>query len=504
MAYKSTCHMSKLLRLEARIMHLKHTGCLSNKSPNGVTNKSVKHFSTSTTCYACSYQNTSRSTIQSFRQWHLTILMKYGLPTQKLHIQFYHSNVMPSRVPAWNHTNIICKHKMSSKSKPIIVPQLWNDENNENIKERLLKARPESFVHYVFQKEIAKEIVDCLEPHLEASVPFLECNAGPGLLSQELLERGVEQLTVTQAHEQFLPYTQKLCDKSEGKMSHHAFKMNSLTSHKLYVKHDFLGHVQPKQWEAGIPLQMFNIICQSKIDFKQKQFLTYLINCCITEESIFSLGRTQTFLLIAGPMLKAILGEVADTHMNYNLFSRTRGVKILLNIIFDIEQIGKWRSDDFFPPLTIASSSKTLRGKDQTLHLVKMTPKLDLFEVLPHPTLVKLPMFVYHLLAGKLPYRTIPELEKWVPGCGIDLIANGFTMMEQLKEITAEQVITALKVLTSARGYPGSYLSSITLDDVYNSYFKNAPIILQNTSSYAKTLSWEPSIDLKEKSTRIS
>ncbi|XP_020297320.1 uncharacterized protein LOC109861881 isoform X2 [Pseudomyrmex gracilis] len=101
----------------------------------------------------------------------------------------------------------------------------------------------------------------------------------------------------------------------------------------------------------------------------------------------------------------------------------------------------------------------------ENIYVIKLEPKVDLYSHLSQEDWITFSYFAKHHLQ-KRSSRVIPELEKWIPGCGIRLIAKDYTIFTQFGELTPVQIMELFKEFKSWPEYKDSYFLTSMQDSL--------------------------------------
>uniref|UniRef100_A0A8C6REZ2 rRNA adenine N(6)-methyltransferase n=1 Tax=Nannospalax galili TaxID=1026970 RepID=A0A8C6REZ2_NANGA len=188
-------------------------------------------------------------------------------------------------------------------------PQPLSDLDCEESPSWVSKSRSEPTRH-VTSKKLAKALVGTLLGHYRPSRQLLlECNPGPGILTEALLKAGAKVVAL-ESGKTFIPHLESLRKILDGELQVvHCdfFKMDprnqelirpELSSHKLFQN---LG-VKAAAWSAGVPLKIFGIL-PSKYERKILWKIVYDLYSCA---SIYRYGRIELNLFIGDREFKKL------------------------------------------------------------------------------------------------------------------------------------------------------------------------------------------------------
>ncbi|XP_012380463.1 dimethyladenosine transferase 2, mitochondrial isoform X2 [Dasypus novemcinctus] len=162
----------------------------------------------------------------------------------------------------------------------------------------LLKKR------YVTSRRLAETLVQLLQRKRKKSLPlFLECNPGPGILTQALLETGA-RVVALESDRTFIPHLESLGKHFSGQLQVvHCdfFKLDLnvcqpvrppvMASQMLFQNLGIKAH----PWSAGVPLKVVGIF-PSKSERKALWKLLYDLYSCT---SIYGYGRIELNMFIS-------------------------------------------------------------------------------------------------------------------------------------------------------------------------------------------------------------
>ncbi|GAB1601249.1 uncharacterized protein LOC115217429 [Argonauta hians] len=326
---------------------------------------------------------------------------------------------------------------------------------------------------YIFDEDVADKVATkIIEERQLKNVPIIEYNPGPGLLTKKLFEKGAKSVIGIEAKSVFEPYlkkTQSFVGKKRFKYHFWDPFMNVvLDSKRMSYLHTKEGEsfqdIKQKSWEAGPYASIFGIVNPHK----SRYFISLLINCLGTKESIYSLGRPELFLMIPARTYRTLSLKFPNT--NYLSYRRTSSA---LNLFFDSELLLEFKVSDVFPLFSVPrkflnhSSSFVTVNKD-SVYFVKIFPK-KLVNTIPSPELYSKFLTFLNQVLQKRSSRLIPKMESWLPGSGIHLIRMGYTMMHLIGELSPEQFLDIFLELQSWAEYPESSLQAILNNAAPNS-----------------------------------
>ncbi|XP_047369332.1 dimethyladenosine transferase 2, mitochondrial [Vespa velutina] len=287
-----------------------------------------------------------------------------------------------------------------------------------------------SDVSYLISENGAKNFVDLIIDDLSKNMTFVaEANPGAGVLTKELLEAGVKIIRIYEPNECFYPLLRKLQKKYPDRLE--IRKANILKMSKLYFLdqqdnkeriNEVLKDVPYVHWENETCMQVIGAI----INYR---FLKHLICSVVFRTSFMLQGRTSFYLAITPSLWNIISNPQNKAAFNF--------LYIIYQTLFDCKYLGDIERLFYIPwPRNSLKQKKLQVNDNKILKVVKIEPKADLFKNTTKPIqIISYWYFVkYHLKSKE--QRVIPELEKWIPGCGIRLIQKNYNIFTRFVDLT--------------------------------------------------------------------
>ncbi|KAK2581704.1 hypothetical protein KPH14_002191 [Odynerus spinipes] len=310
---------------------------------------------------------------------------------------------------------------------------------------------------YLMEEKTAEKFSNLIIDDLSKNMTYVaEANPGIGLLTEKLLNAGVTRIRAYESQECFFPALRQLQKKYSSRLD--IIKGNLFKMSKLHYmdSHDQKGRVKsmfkdtkPVLWSDKTYMQVIGAVA----DFV---FLKHLILCVIFQSCFMSNGRPCFYLAIPPSMWNIINCRQTNGRMH----SR----HILFQILFDFKYYGELNRLSFVPwqKEKLIKRQNYKKYDHQTLCVVKIEPKANLFTDVLKPTQL-LPFWYFikhHITSNKR--RLIPELEKWIPGCGVRLIAKDYNIFTQFIDLKPCEVLDIYKEFESWPEYKTSlFLSSV-------------------------------------------
>ncbi|KAH8311245.1 hypothetical protein KR044_005209, partial [Drosophila immigrans] len=294
--------------------------------------------------------------------------------------------------------------------------------------EKLLSKKQKSAAYmYVADAEIAQQISDYLEPHLRQTEcdTVVELNPGPGHLTRHLLDRESQfrKIVLLESTDHFMPRLQELHSlyPDRVKVRHGDFVnlwklayMDKMDSGMRVA--DLLYDVPQKRFTEDVNSLILGAV-------GSYPFFKHLVNSLIFQTSLYNLGRCEMILAVPPPIY---IHLTCSNDIGYLIY---RSTSVLFQILFEHSFIAKVPREHFLPQQakqTLTKSSKLGKVKainPEYLYLVKFKPRRNLHDLCAVQDLPALWFFIKQNFVSRR-NRIIPNLEKWVPGCGPRLIIN--------------------------------------------------------------------------------
>lgn len=305
---------------------------------------------------------------------------------------------------------------------------------------RIQNARLDTM--YLFEEETAKRFVDLIIDDLSKNMTYVaEANPGAGVLTEKLLQAGVTNMHIYEPDESFYPILGNLKKKYPNRL--HIFKANLFKMSKLHyldsqdnqsrVKSIF-SHIKKTPWEEKSCMQVIGAIA----DFV---FFKHLIMSVIFQSCFMSQGRTCFYLAIP-PLFWNVLNFPGNTAISYSRY-------VLLRTLFDYKYLGDLKRISYLPWYKEKSSEISNCFDGEILFVIKIEPKANLFvDYLKKNQLLPYWYFVKHHITSKT-RRVIPDLEKWIPGCGLRLIIKDYNIFTQFVDLEPHEILNLYKEFAS-------------------------------------------------------
>lgn len=315
---------------------------------------------------------------------------------------------------------------------------------------------------YTVDSEVAKEIANAVADSIQRNIPTFEINPGIGILSKELLLAGINNLHLCEPSYTFNQQIQILLTDFPTQVQLIGQDLLSLSKLTYLDKLDGGSRVQHLFADVSIGNWTDDPVMIIIGTLPSLSFIKHLIHCFIHQIGILSYGRPELYVLMAPRHYFTLTCRRDDGYMHY------RSVSVLFQLIFQWNVLMKLPRKAFLPWEAKYSPKKwsklqEIRSIDfEFMYLVKIVPHRNFFEkVVKVEQLHEFWYFILHHMSSRK-NRVIPQLEKWVPGCGPRLISHNMTIYTEFGDLTPQQILSLFHEFSSWPEYPDcSFLSSM-------------------------------------------
>ncbi|KAK3608613.1 hypothetical protein CHS0354_042611 [Potamilus streckersoni] len=340
---------------------------------------------------------------------------------------------------------------------------------------QLVLDRKYGGIYNIEDAEVAGKVMKLVqEKQINKSSILIIANQGSNLnITNAALEAGFQDIIFTEKNSEDLKVHLKMAQKFPAcRVQGRTLNLfdwtciNPGNEEHLQQEMSILGQYEQKQWHDDPPLTFFGIITPGSM--VGSFFLRYLVNQLMTRRSFYTKGRVDWFLFLSPTNYKFLVkGKLDHDFKNYGHMS------IMVNVLYDWKVLLKLPDVSFSPPICDVKFKKeelqfgsTVIKKSEIV-FVQLTPKANLFqeELLKVDEISAFCLFLVQLLAKKH-HRLIPRMEELVPGCGLELIKLGYTMITMVRDIqTPEEMIHLFKAIRNIPEYQASPLETLILHD---------------------------------------
>ncbi|XP_037821575.1 dimethyladenosine transferase 2, mitochondrial [Lucilia sericata] len=294
--------------------------------------------------------------------------------------------------------------------------------------DKLLNKKQKTPSHlYITNEQTAHQINKHLEPFFQQSPcdTILELNPGIGAFTRRLLdnEEKFKKIILMETMDYFMGNLQEMHTLYPERVK---VKQGDLVNiWKLVYQdkmdngsrvQDLLRDIPNRQFEEEPNILLFGAV-------GSYQFFKHLINSIIFQNSFLNLGRAEMYFVVPPPIY---LHLTCTSEIGYMIY---RSTSILFQMLFEYRFIARLPRDEFLPAQTeynFTKGSKLGRVRSvnpEFLYLVRIVPRRDIYKYVAPEDMPSLWYFVKQNCVSRR-NRIIPNLEKWIPGCGPRLIIN--------------------------------------------------------------------------------
>ncbi|XP_076053312.1 mitochondrial transcription factor B2 [Oratosquilla oratoria] len=321
---------------------------------------------------------------------------------------------------------------------------------SQEVQDLVSKMKKESLqtnALYIIEKDAAQCLVNHLKKDLKKTDSIVESSPGPGILTKLLLSKTENNLVLYEPHAGF---------RSELQRFQHSFGDRVVISN-LDLKKCYSYFIQGRKDSEKDKLPMFlepllkehkkgkiKIICPV-IDtkFLYRLNVSFAFQCCFFDQLY-----PEFYLFLPNRLLTKVT-------LTLGSFAYSK-VGLPFQFYFKIKVLDKVSNSAFFPVFTLPANRRKKDPNDDFLHLLKITPDMDLFSQIKKEELESFHYFMNFLTRTRRNDSLINQMEKWIPDCGPEFIKNGFRVFVHPKELNKEELIKAFKVFSSLPSYEGS------------------------------------------------
>lgn len=338
------------------------------------------------------------------------------------------------------------------------------DKINSNLKQSMMHKSYKN-VLYLVNREAARKYASFIINDLSKNTCFVsELNFGFGMLTSELLKAGVPLIHVYAPNKILHSILNTIRDTYPGRLNVEDFNMLEIGKFHYMDKlvggnrvEEALRGVKSKKWEDETSMQIIT-------GTNSVMFFNNLVKSLLFRNCFMSRGRPVFYIAISPSIWDKFVCNTKDIHMyTYN--------RVLFRVMFDAELLGTLDRKAFFPPpkqkkFKMQSARERAKLDSAQVYVVKVEPKIDLYSQLSQKDWLIFWYFTsYHM--RKRTNRVIPELEKWVPGCGIRLIMKDYTIFTQFGDLSPTQILDLFKEFKSWPEYEKSYFVDSMMDSLH-------------------------------------
>lgn len=260
---------------------------------------------------------------------------------------------------------------------------------------------------------------------------ILVANPGPGILTEQLLALGCKKLYIYE--DQQSPHLESLCRIQNAHETRVKLIRENLLRMAFIFRDDmFSGTKRMERMFEGIPHQAWHQEpCATAVisvpEENQRRFVYTLLFQLAAKSLIFSVGRVDLLLFISSLEYEALLTPV-----------RPFAATVLFDLFFDRKLLGSFPVDSF----KFNHDYAPRRRKCQSLSLVRLTPRTDIFERLHEPRRVE--EFAFFVRQVFRRGATLMYLNELIPNSVRDVLLKTRWSEEELQYLTLNTKLATL------------------------------------------------------------
>lgn len=321
---------------------------------------------------------------------------------------------------------------------------------------------------HLIDKDTAARYVSLIGDDLSRNMCYVaELNPGFGVLTQELLKADVPLIHLYEGNAKLHKILETVCTKYPGRLSLMPFKNSNLFGVARTIYEDKINDekmsryqnrfkaIESKNWEDETYMQVIGAS-------DSKDLFTFIISSLIFRNGFMCHGRPSFYIAILPSLWHRY--DIDTRRINRKRYTYA---KVMFQLMFNYEFLGTLNRKAFIPWAKRKYQHKsrqlvtpTLLPKqdvqDDQMYVIKLEPKADLYSQLSRKEWITFSYFVKHHMQARS-NRVIPSLERWIPNCGIKLIAKDYTIYTQFGDLTPAQILELFKEFKSWPGYKESH-----------------------------------------------
>ncbi|XP_045393132.1 dimethyladenosine transferase 2, mitochondrial isoform X1 [Lemur catta] len=310
-------------------------------------------------------------------------------------------------------------HRGFSDSYPQLLPHPDFDESPSSASKGRSQAK-----RYVTNRRLAESVAEIVRGKLETPRHLLlECNPGPGILTQALLKTGAKVVAL-ESDRKFIPHLESLGKNSHGRLEviHCDFfkidpRSGGLPRPPVMASRTLFQNlrIEARPWSGGIPLKVIGIFPFKNERRTLWKFLYDLYACT----SIYKYGRVELNMFISEKEYKKLMAN-----RNSSLYDV---LSVLWQVACEIKILQVVPSSSFDVctqkgQLEKAKHRESLEPIVQNVYFIQMTPRKNLFT--ENLTPINYDVF-FHMIKhcfGKRGARLIDHLHCLTPIDAMDIL----------------------------------------------------------------------------------
>ncbi|XP_069811212.1 dimethyladenosine transferase 2, mitochondrial [Dendropsophus ebraccatus] len=280
------------------------------------------------------------------------------------------------------------------------------------------------FRRFIADPALIDSVVRCLAPWGSGRTPIImDCNPGPGLLTQALLEAG-HKVFALESNLDFLPRLQTLQRKANGqlKVLHCDFFRIDPWSEGIVQPPSMYSttlmrtlNITEVPWASDVPLKVFLMFGHKN----ERVLLWRQIYCLYQRLNVYRFGRIELNVFLTETEYLKLISRPGD-------FMKYRALGVLFQVACHIELLHREPMSSFLTPSRFKGAAATKSGgfADNTLCLVRITPRRNLFSENFTPAEGNIFVYMIKQFMTRRKSKLIEKLDNLAPGSGEDLLRS--------------------------------------------------------------------------------
>uniref|UniRef100_F6WYW7 rRNA adenine N(6)-methyltransferase n=1 Tax=Callithrix jacchus TaxID=9483 RepID=F6WYW7_CALJA len=321
------------------------------------------------------------------------------------------------------------------------APQLCPDPDFRKSPSRVKSKSTLDFSRYITSRRLAETMAQLVRgKEKKPSHLFLECNPGPGILTQALLEVGAKVVAL-ESDKTFLPHLESLGKNLDGKLrviycdffrmdpkGTGAIKPPAMASQDLFQT---LG-LEVVPWKAGIPLKVIGALPIRS----ERKILWKLIHNLYSCTSIYKYGRIELNVLIYEKEFQKLMADPGNPDL-YQVLS------VLWQVACDIKVLHK----------------ELLEPSQEKLYFIQITPYRNLFTDNLTPMSYQVFIHMVKHCFGKRKCRLIDHLRSLTPLDAKDILRQiGKKKEDKVTNLYPQDFKQLFETIQSSKDYAYKWL----------------------------------------------
>ncbi|XP_077139283.1 dimethyladenosine transferase 2, mitochondrial [Ranitomeya variabilis] len=312
--------------------------------------------------------------------------------------------------------------RMSAAAPKAKKLQRSNPEHSTELK---LAESCKHLRRFITDPGLIRSIVESFAPcgSSRTAPVIMECNPGPGFLTQALLDAG-HKVFALESSSEFLPSLERIQRNANGqlKVVHCDFFRIDPWSEGLVQPPSMYSSTLMKNlnftevpWASDVPLKVLLMLGHKK----ERILLWRQIYSLYQRLSVYRYGRIELNVFMTEKQYWKLVSRPGD-------FMKYHALSVLCQAGCDIELLHKEPASTFLTPSRFGSHQMSKSGdvKGENLCLVKITPKRNLFSENFTPTDGGIFVFMIKQFLTRRKSKLIEKLDNLSPGNGKDLLQS--------------------------------------------------------------------------------